>query len=359
MNMEKHISALLYSYDCVIIPGLGGFVSNYAPAQIHPTQHTFSPPHKSLVFNRSLKNNDGLLANRVSQEEGVSYADAINQLNAFAISCLSLLSTGKKLVLADIGTLYQDIEKNIQFEPALTVNYLTDSFGLTSFQSPAIKRDNFAKRLEREPKDREVVPAEVRRRISVKKYVALTLTAMAVGAMIWIPLGTDLLKHLSYANLNPFHTAEKTAYTPKPLSVEKVNAASFNVNPVTLPDTAKYAHIALTKKDSTPVVVKMKEEAAAESTAVSNVVVEKAKLQQGRHQSGDRFSVIGGCFAVPENAERYVAKLKADGFDPFILETNHSTLRHVSYGTYPTYAQAAEALAKIRSSNKDAWMLIK
>ena len=51
MNVEKHIGELLYDHNCVIVPDLGGFVANYAPAKIHPTQHTFTPPTKNIVFN--------------------------------------------------------------------------------------------------------------------------------------------------------------------------------------------------------------------------------------------------------------------------------------------------------------------
>lgn len=53
--IEKYISELLYQYDCVIIPGFGGFIGNYSPALIDPIYHTFHPPYKSLLFNINLK----------------------------------------------------------------------------------------------------------------------------------------------------------------------------------------------------------------------------------------------------------------------------------------------------------------
>ena len=54
MNIETYISDLLYRHDCVIIPGLGGIITNYRSAQIHPVSHKLQPPSKSIRFNLPL-----------------------------------------------------------------------------------------------------------------------------------------------------------------------------------------------------------------------------------------------------------------------------------------------------------------
>jgi cell division septation protein DedD len=361
MIVEKHISILLFRHDCVIIPGFGGFVTNYSPAQIHPTQHTFSPPCKSIVFNKSLKNNDGLLANHIAQEEQLSYAEALQQVSAFAAACLAAMGTGDKLQLKDIGALYYDIERNIQFQPDANTNYLIDSFGLTTFQSPAIKRETFVKRMEKAPQDRDVIPAAARSRFRIKHYVALSLSAAAIFAMIWIPLRTDLLKGINYSNLNPFAKKEKSLYTEKkgfsaPVPTKDISIPSL---PDLNTDTSKYVSLSFVKKDATPITVRMNEVSVPESTAVSNMAAEKINSDAIKSSAGDKYSVIGGCFAIPENADHFVAQLRAEGHDAFILETNRSVLRHVSYGSYSSYAQATAELAKVRASNKEVWLLIK
>jgi hypothetical protein len=349
MNIEQHIGSLLFHHDCVIIPGFGGFVSKYSPAQIHPTQHTFSPPSKSIVFNRSLKNNDGLLANFISQEEHISYSQALEQVEAYATQCSQTLLSGKRLAIAEVGQLYPDIEKNIQFEPDSSVNYLLESFGLTALQSPSIKRENFIQRLEKAPKDREVIPAEIKRRINLKKYVALTLSAAAICALIYIPLGTSLLKGVNYANLNPFSKKEKSTYAEHNFK-ESLNPVKTllpaSVSAV-LPDTAKYTSLSFSKTVAAPLVVRAEAKAEAESTAVANRSSEKISRSAAAAMQGEKYSIIGGCFAIPENA------------DHFILEASKSSLRHVSYGSYKSYGEAVVALHKVRASNKDAWMLIK
>ena len=82
MKIEQCISELLYRYDCVIVPGLGGFVANYKSATIQPIQNTFSPPSKSISFNKNLNNNDGLLANFIAQQEAFGFDDASKKIES-------------------------------------------------------------------------------------------------------------------------------------------------------------------------------------------------------------------------------------------------------------------------------------
>jgi cell division septation protein DedD len=356
--MEHYIAELLYRHDCVIVPGFGGFVANYAPAKVHPTQHTFTPPSKNLVFNRSLKNNDGLLTSYVAGKESLSYAEASLKIQEFAASCTALLNGGKKLLLRDIGTLYPDVEKNIQFEPDESINFYLGSYGLSTIQSPAIKRDGIANRLEKAPKDREVIPAEVKRKISIRKIAVLTLSAGVLAALVWIPLKTDLLKNVNYANLNPFAKKEVSVYMERNLPAFTLPEKSLNTTAPATPDTAAYLHLSFLNKEALPLTVRLKDQAPAESTRVANKTEEKLQIAASRTSTGEKYSVIGGCFAVPENADHFVDQLRNEGYNAFILPTNRSSLRHVTYGSYASYAEALQMLSKVKASNKEAWLLV-
>lgn len=46
MQLDQYISELLFHHDCVIVPGLGGFVVNYKSAHISAVQNTFYPVKK-------------------------------------------------------------------------------------------------------------------------------------------------------------------------------------------------------------------------------------------------------------------------------------------------------------------------
>ncbi len=88
MDISLHISSLLFEHECVVVPGLGGFVSNYSPARIHPVQHLFQPPSKTILFNPELKNNDGLLAKFIAENEKTSFYDALAIINEISINTI-------------------------------------------------------------------------------------------------------------------------------------------------------------------------------------------------------------------------------------------------------------------------------
>ncbi|MDQ3046503.1 MAG: SPOR domain-containing protein [Bacteroidota bacterium] len=351
MKVENHISELLYDHDCVIVPELGGFVANYAPAKIHPVQHSFIPPSKNIVFNKNLKNNDGLLANYISTKENSPYPEALKHISQFVKTTNDELKSGKKVMIPEVGELYFDIERNIQFEPS-TTNFLRDAFGLTGFTSPAIKRDNLGKRIGNEFKDREAIPAE-RKKINIKRYVALALAAPIIFGMLWIPLKTDLLKNVDYAGLNPFAVKTQPVYTPrttseniKELKLEDFTAPVFDEN-----DTTRYITFKLTPESRQPITADMlKSEilpVEADSTKVDVVVNAPVNA---------RFHVVAGCFQILNNAENFVITLREQHVNASIIGQNDQGLYVVSCGDYVSRKDALNDLDSLRKIQPNAWL---
>ncbi len=134
MDINNRISKLLLIQDCVIIPNLGGFITNYRPAQADFRGEKFIPPSREVVFNAKLSKNDGLLVNFVAEETGCSYFEALKQVRLFSEQCLLSLDKGEKVYFNQIGFLFQDVEQNIQFEPEKTVTFLPDAYGLSAFE---------------------------------------------------------------------------------------------------------------------------------------------------------------------------------------------------------------------------------
>lgn len=339
-QIDIHISNLLYDHDCVIIPELGGFVANYASAKIHPAQHSFAPPSKNIVFNKNLKNNDGLLANQISNAENINYTYALQHISAFVSDSNLRLKKGEKIKIEEVGTLYLDVEKNIQFEAAST-NFLLDAFGLSSFQSPAIKNDTIGKRFEKEFKDRGAIPAG-KRKINIKRYVALAIAAPLVFAMIWVPLKTDLLKHINYSNLNPFTSKE----IKKPIvDVSKKTTAL----PVTINNTDTSA-IKPVLSASLPATATLVEPVKADSTAVVKQLKNNPDLQ---------FHLVAGCFQIRENAEKFVIDLQNQNLTASIIGQNDRGLFVVSCGDFSSRNEANLELNNLRRFQPSAWLFKK
>ena len=143
--INKYISDLLYLHDCVIVPGLGGFVANYHSVEIRETHHLFFPPKKDIGFNRSLSHNDGLLSDFIARKESVSYSDAVDLIKKFVDDAHSRISSGIIIDLGDLGSLRKDAMGNILFIPKEGVSFLPESTGLTSFRFMPIEHKRTAK----------------------------------------------------------------------------------------------------------------------------------------------------------------------------------------------------------------------
>jgi cell division septation protein DedD len=140
MLIAKYIGDLLFDYECVVVPGLGGFIVNDKHAEINYTTHYFNPPFREVMFNPYLLTNDGLLLNYIAKEENITYQQAKHKIDGFVLACHNALNKGKKIKFNKIGSIYKDDNDKVIFEQDTNVNYNPDSFGLTSFISPAIRR---------------------------------------------------------------------------------------------------------------------------------------------------------------------------------------------------------------------------
>jgi cell division septation protein DedD len=148
MKIAHYIADLLFEHECVVIPGLGGFISKDHPASIHPLKHQFRPPYREIVFNPHLRTNDGLLLSLIAQSENLSYQDAKGNLDRFVLKCIDGLNKGHRIHFRNIGSIAFNQDKQIVFIPDENQNYMSTSFGLTSFVSPAIIREGFSERIE-------------------------------------------------------------------------------------------------------------------------------------------------------------------------------------------------------------------
>lgn len=347
MHLEKHISELLFEHDCVIIPDFGGFVCNYSPANIHEGKSQFHPSFKKISFNRNLKNNDGLLANQIARSENISYSDSNRFISEFAERLNKELSTDKHFGLKNIGTFYLGEEDTLLFEQDNAMNYLPESFGLTAFYSPAIRREPLVKKMGQKFKDKIIIPSnankdkvEVKRRIPVAGYIAVAASLLIIASLVFISTQTDLLKNVTIANLNPFGEKIQPLYHSSEVVLPEIKNENIS-NFFASNDSMKYRNIILGGK--TPVVVSLMED----KTAVKKTVNVK-------RQTSNRFHIIGGAFAVSENADKFCKKLLKQGYDATIIDKK---FRFVSYGGFTTRNEALQALEKIRAVQSDAWLM--
>ena len=307
MKLSSYISDLLYRYECVIVPDFGGFVMNTKSAIISPYSKTFYPPHKLITFNSHLKNNDGLLANYIASVDKVPFDSAMNYIK-FEVSEWREKINNSDLLLEQIGKFSLDDNESIIFEPQTDINYLTTSYGLSSFVTPDIKRETDIKPLEKSEEKTPILLTDRKKEVhNYLKYAAIFVIGFSLMALV----GNTIYKN--YKNKQLIVAAQKQHKQIE----NKIEQATFIV-------TEALPSITL------------------------NVSIDKLP-----------YHVIAGAFRYPENAVRKVKQLKKIGYKARILGINQWGLTQVSFDSYDRREDALYNLNRIRKTeDEDAWLLV-
>jgi len=309
MKIEQYISQLLFRYQCVTVPGFGAFLTEFQSAQLDENSHSFYPPKKMVSFNPFIKNNDGLLANHLAQAEKISYEIAVNSIQNEVSHWKTKIQEFGSFSVKNVGDFSLNSENNIVFVPIDQINYLTASFGLSSFVSPAVKREVYKEEVEQlEEKAPVIFTPEKRRNYSVLKYAAVFLLSAGI---------TGTVGYKYYENKIAQETLIVETNVQKKVN-QKIQEATFYIsNPL-------------------PAVT---------------LTVPEEKLP---------YSVVAGAFRIESNAEEQYQRLLELGFKKAKrLAPNKHGLFPVVYGSYSTYSEAHEAMKNIQKlDNKDAWLLV-
>jgi nucleoid DNA-binding protein len=129
-----YIEELVYLHDCVIIPGFGGLIGHYRSAT-EGEKGMIVPPSKTILFNKYLQQDDGLLASWIARAEGVDHRKAQARVARFRDSLLARLERGERVSLGTTGTFYLDRRRHLAFESS-GCNFLTDTQGMPPLALP-------------------------------------------------------------------------------------------------------------------------------------------------------------------------------------------------------------------------------
>ncbi|MGL2965355.1 SPOR domain-containing protein [Flavobacterium sp. XGLA_31] len=312
MKIEPYISQLLYRYQCVTIPGFGAFLTEFQSAQLDESAHSFYPPKKLISFNPFIKNNDGLLANHLAQAEKISYEIAVNAIQNEVSVWTSKIQEMGYFSLKHIGEFSLNAERNLVFVPADQINYLKESFGLSSFVSPSIKREAYKEVVEvLEEKAPIAFTPEKRKSYKALKYAAVITVSLGLTSALGYKLYDNYLEQVKQETLLVETNVQKKIN-------QKIQEATFVIeNPL---------------------------------PSVTLTVPATEKMP---------YHVVAGAFRIEANAENAYQTLLKLGFKAKRLAPNKHGLFPVLYGSYSTYSEAHQAMKDIQKlDNKDAWLLI-
>ncbi len=319
MVLEHYISELLYRYNCVMVPGLGAFLTQMKSAVIHKTTNAFYPPSKAISFNEQVVTNDGLLVSYMAEAEKTSYEEMLRKVEDATTEWKSRLQKGEKLLLENIGELKLNEAGKIQFQPHNNINYLTSSFGLSSFVSVPVTREVLKEEVETiEEKVPFVFTPEKRETRSLRPY----LKYAAVG-LLAISLGLTGYRFIN-DNLGNQQLAVEEAQEQVAKRIQE--ATFFDVEPLELP-------------------------------SISLDVV-KTKTTITKKRNVKTHHIVAGAFRFRKNADKKIRQLKRRGYNATYIGTNRHGLHMVNYDSYTDVDEALNALRAVkRTQSKDAWLL--
>ena len=324
-NINKHISDLLCEHNCVIIPDFGGFVANYESAFIDSrTNHMFAPK-KSIVFNRSLKNNDGLLVNEIAVGEGLTFKQAKKELYKYVLNLNESLSLHKKVFIDEVGTLLLTSDEKVLFVQSNSRNHLLDSYGFTTIQYPAIQRTSVQERFEEKIKhiDKAHLPSNKKPWLKAAAVLIPLLMVSALGIS-----NKDKI-HSVYANLSPFGSSSSSTVV-EAVETATTHLSSFDVESPT--------------NNIEEAVLSFYEAKNNMTTVVENEV--------------PKHFIIAGAFSSERNANKMISKLQKSNFTSSkIVGKSKSGLYRVSYNGFVNSSDAILALRQIKKTNPSAWLL--
>ena len=311
MDITFYLIELLRLYDCVIVPDLGGFITNYRPAEVDLSTNRFNPPVKEVIFSGMLNKNDGLLVNYISEKEGVGYLEARQIISEFVEEIWSKLENGEKIEFKNIGSLQFDKNEKLIFEPEVHENFLLEAYGMEGFQFPQLEwKENLASKRIFADKD------SVRKSFNSRKVKALAVGIPILLALVFIPVSKYSLNNHADSTFQTSSTASiPLNSSPVVSSVPKIDGDPLR-NAVT------------NKADST-----------------AKVPVIHVRAESIVNISNNKYRVIGGCFKLRENADKFLENLQGEGFK--------SELKVMPNGTFlvivQSYKDKNEALVTLNS----------
>ncbi len=310
MKIEQYISQLLYRHQCVTVPGFGAFLTEIQSAQLHESTNSFYPPKKIVSFNAQLKNNDGLLANHIAGAEKTDYVDAVASIESEVEIWKSILDVNGRFPLKNIGELSMNSEHNLLFSPSDNFNYLKESFGLNSFTSPSIKREEYKEIVEQLEEKAPIIftPEAQKKSNPFIKYAAVAAVVLAIA-------GT-----LGYQQYNRYVATETLAVknSVQEKVQQHIQEATFVIsNPIPA------------------VTLAVKEETLP-------------------------YHIMAGAFRNENNAQRVYNELVASGYKARRLPPNRWHLFPVLFGSYSTLPETLAAMKAIKADgNPEAWIMVK
>ena len=359
IELERHIEILLLDNDCVIVPGLGGFMAHHVEARYEEDEQAFLPPLRTLGFNPQLKINDSLLAQSYIEAYDISYPEALQRIEDEVNELTQILQNEGRYELNNIGIIELNEDGNYVFTPC-EAGILTPSlYGLNSFEmslikgvaQPEVEETPEAKVVEMkpEPKPEPEVNSVLQQNLVdinddesdvVRIKFSWIRNAVAVAAILLavffvaMPTGKTELMKSTINNLN-----NQILFGMMTSKDTNTSAIDFKRKNAQKPATVKTAEAILdTIKPAKP------------AEAPKPVAIKTDSARKG-------YCIVLASHVNKQNAEIFINNLAERGYKGAEIYV-HNNVTRIVYGNYANQSDAYKQLQKMNHEKdlEDAWV---
>ena len=352
-ELNLHISRLLLEHNCVIVPDLGGFVTQYCPAHFDEVAGSFVAPSYQVGFNPLLQTDDGVLAHSFMMVNQTSYDEAVHDIRLCVHQLREALRTRKEVTLLNIGTFKQSASGNYDFTP-LKEGIATPAL----FALPPLSIE----KLDRTKPETIVLPLPSPKdgyTFHISKSMLRSVAAAAVAIVFYFVWAAPLNRHAGIQT-NEAQMFEQITHILGNVSASPQQKTEYLQQFVHQADENESisAEELMQGKQSSPAPTSTPETDAAPSQ--QQPLAQQPKEQQAVAQPQQTaYSLVVASQVPMSGAEQLVEKLKKSGHEDARVVKRHNVVR-VVVGNSPTYSEARKGLKLMRSSSKDfaeSWVL--
>ena len=366
IELTKHIEILLLENDCVIVPGLGGFIAHYQPAHYEEDECVFVPPTRMVGFNPQLTMNDGLLAQAYMQTHHTDFSDATKMISVKVNELKEKLYNEGLVKISGVGTLHYTMYNQYEFRPMENGILAPELYALEAFSISPLSAEVVTETIVQPelPRERRIVP-EKKKSYSLNPQWLGNAVAVVVAAIFFfalsVPVENTYIDKGNYASLgtnclfDAIRSQSVATTLITPVKKEPQKTKSVDVSPVVV----KVEKVASASK------VAVKEEAKVE---IPKVVSSKKEIKKAETPKVEKklvtitpkkhYHLIVASLATSADAQRMLKEYKQQGYTGASVIQGGGRYR-ISLCSYSERTQAQNRLNELKKADafKNAWML--
>ena len=334
------------SNDCVIIPGLGGFMAHHTCARYDVNEHLFIPPLRSLGFNPQIKMNDSLLVQSYVEAYDISYPEALRRIEDEVDELKLHLENEGQYEFNDIGVLSVNEEGHYVFSPCEAGILTPELYGLGAFEMGTLKAaaamtDTKPETVKAEEPQIAAVKAEEpqieveetedeERALVIKMSWIRNAVAVAAALLVFFLMTTPVVNsdvsNQTVSNLNSSILFPKM---PKDSNMEKITIDKKAVD-----------------------------KAVAKADSITRDTLKKTSETIVEEDVKTGYCIVLASYVSKKNAQAFVERLQKQGYEESEVFIRNNVTR-VIYGNFKTLNAAYNQLNRINHKKdfEEAWVM--